>query len=149
MNITIRKATEQDFETIIALQKAFAVFQKTPEKMEITFEQMKAEQHLFQCFVAETETKEIIGLATFFYTYYSWTGKAIYLDDLYVTDDYRKHGDGKKLLDAVINLAKETECKKVRWQVSRWNDNAIAFYNSIGAVTDDTEINCDYVINNQ
>lgn len=52
----------------------------------------------------------------------------------------------KKLLDAVIELAKKEHCKKVRWQVSRWNENAIDFYKKIGAWIDETEINCDLII---
>lgn len=50
------------------------------------------------------------------------------------------------LLAAVIDLAKEQECKKVRWQVSKWNANAIAFYKSTGAAIDEVEINCDYIL---
>ena len=50
------------------------------------------------------------------------------------------------LLDEVTALAKNSGCKKLRWQVSKWNINAIAFYKSLGAVIDDVEINCDLVI---
>ncbi|CAN5135703.1 GNAT family N-acetyltransferase [soil metagenome] len=147
MHVTIRKASTQDLEYIFSLIKAFAVFQTAPEKVKITLEQMKNEQHLFQCFVAETSENEIVGFASFFFAYYSWYGKALYLDDLYVTDAYRKYGVGKKLLDAVIDLAKNEQCKKVRWQVSKWNEHAISFYTKMGATTDDTEINCDYMLN--
>ena len=33
----------------------------------------------------------------------------------------------------VIDIARQTDCKKARWQVSNWNKNAIDFYKSIGA----------------
>lgn len=92
MEIQIRKAIEDDFASVLALIKAFAVFQKTPEKVTLTLEQLTEEKSLFQCFVAETANKEIIGFASFFFAYYSWTGKALYLDDLYVTDEYRNKG---------------------------------------------------------
>jgi ribosomal protein S18 acetylase RimI-like enzyme len=146
MNIIIRKATTQDFPSILSLIKEFSIFQKTPERVTITLEQMTAEANLFQCFVAETDDKNIVGFATFFFTYYSWSGKALYLDDLYVQDAYRKLGIGKMLLDEVIALAKNNGCKKIRWQVSKWNDYAIAFYKSIGAEIDDVEINCDLIL---
>ncbi len=67
----------------------------------------------------------------------------MYLDDLYVRDAYRKQSVGKKLLNAIIELAKTERCKKVRWQVSGWNTNAIEFYKKMGAVIDSTDINCD------
>lgn len=146
MNATIRRANEQDYPAILALIKEFSLFQGTPEKVTITLEQMKEESALFQCFIAETESKAAVGFASFFFAYYSWTGKALYLDDLYVQEAYRKQGLGKKLLDAVIGLATESGCKKLSWQVSKWNANAIDFYKSIGASIDEVEINCDLVL---
>lgn len=142
----IRTANEQDFHQVVSLIKEFAVFQGAPEKVTITAEQMMEDKHLFRCFVAETGDRKIIGFATYFFAYYSWTGKAVYLDDLYVKEEFRKGGIGRMLLMKVIDLAKEQECKKVRWQVSKWNTNAIAFYKKMGAAIDEVEINCDYIL---
>ncbi len=141
------KASKQDFPVIFSLIKEFSIFQKTPEKVTATLSQMIKDEKIFQCLVAENDEKEIIGFATFFFTYYSWSGKGLYLDDLYVKDAYRKRASGRKLLDAIINIAKEEGCKKVRWQVSGWNKNAIDFYKKMGAVVDGTDINCDLLIN--
>jgi GNAT superfamily N-acetyltransferase len=143
MNVNIRKGIEPDFSSIYSLLKEFAEFQKTPERVMITLEQMIQEKDLFRCFVAETEDNRIVGVASFFFAYYSWSGKAIYLDDLYVQPKWRKLSIGKQLLNAVIDHAKEERCKKLRWQVSKWNTNAIDFYKSMGAEIDDVEINCD------
>src|SRR5438132_3813003 len=129
MNITIRKGTDNDFPAIISLIQEFARFQKTPERVTNTVEQMQADNNLFRCFVAEEdETKTIVGYAAWFFTYYSWTGKALYLDDLYVVESARGHGIGTRLLNTVIDHAKVSNCKKVRWQVSNWNTAAIHFY---------------------
>lgn len=143
MNITIRKADHKDFKGILSLINEFAIFQKTPGKVTITLEQMEKEKDLFQCFVAETPKHELVGFASFFLAYYSWTGKAIYLDDLYVTEQYRHQNIGSQLLNTIVDLAKKEQCKKLRWQVSNWNENAIGFYKSIGASVDEVEINCD------
>ncbi len=143
MNYTIRKAAPADFEDIFFLIKEFAAFQQTANKVSITVEQMHVDKNLFQCFVATTGDDKIIGFATFFFAYYSWSGKALNLDDLYVTQQFRKQGIGKMLLDEVIALAKKEDCKKLRWQVSGWNTNAISFYKKIGASIDGTDINCD------
>ena len=147
MDIIIRRAGVADFPAVYALFREFAVFQKTPEKLHITLDQLIADEAHFQCFVAETGSgpgggREIVGFATFFMAYYSWTGKAIYLDDLYVRESSRKYGIGKKLLFAVIDFSKENGCKTVRWLVSRWNGNAMAFYKSIGAEIYETEMVC-------
>ena len=142
MEIEIRPIIEKDYEQIIALFKEFALFEKLPEKMTNTVEQIKQEKDFFNCFVAVTD-KKIVGYVTYFFAYYSWIGKSLYLDDLYVSAKYRKQGIGKKLLDTVIDLAKTNECKKMRWQVSNWNKNAQKFYEYIGAEIDDVELNCD------
>jgi GNAT superfamily N-acetyltransferase len=105
--------------------------------------QMDKEKDFFQCVVAETDQHAIIGFASFFLAYYSWTGKALYLDDLYVTECYRKQKIGTQLLDGIIELAKKEQCRKIPWQVSKWKENAIRFYKKMGASIDDVEINCD------
>jgi len=146
MSIKIRKANRQDYQEILLLIKEFALFQKTPEKVTITIAQMIASENLFQCFIAETSNNEIAGFASFYFVYNSWSGKGLYLDDLYVKASFRKHGIGKLLLETIVLLAKEEQCKKIRWQVSKWNSNAIDFYKKMRAVVDDTEINCDLVL---
>ena len=107
---------------------------------------MIANGDLFQCFVSEAANKDIVSFASFFFVYYSWSGNAIYLDDLYVTDAYRKQGIGKLLLEEIVALSKKSDCKKLRWQVSKWNTNAIDFYKRMNAAIDDTEINCDLLL---
>ena len=146
MSVTIRRASRQDFPVIFSLIKEFSIFQKTPEKVTVTLEQMISDENIFKCLVAESDDKEIAGFATFFFTYYSWSGKGLYLDDLYVKDIFRKQAIGKKLLDKIIEIAKEENCKRVRWLVSGWNKNAIDFYKKLGAVIDDTDITCDLLL---
>lgn len=141
--ITIRKGDTEDYEQILGLIKAFSHFQKTPEKVFITLEEMLQNKDLFQCFVASVEN-EIVAFASFFFAYYSWSGKAIYLDDLYVKDEYRQLNIGTGLLNTVMEYAREQQCKSVRWLVSRWNENAINFYKKMGAETEETEMPCVY-----
>ena len=145
MPIEIRKGEVKDFREIHSLIKDFATFIKTPAKVSITPEQMAKDQEFFNCLVAIDEDK-IIGFATYFFAYYSWSGKAVYLDDLYVTDAYRGKGVGSQLFDKVLETGKAENCKKMRWQVSQWNKKAIDFYKDRGAKIDDVEINCDLEI---
>jgi GNAT superfamily N-acetyltransferase len=141
MTISIRMAARADFPAVYELFREFAVFQKTPEKLYITLDQLIADEQYFRCLVADVDGR-IVGFASFFFAYYSWTGRGVYLDDLYVKEDSRKYGIGKQLLNGVIDFARADGCKSVRWLVSRWNGNAIEFYKSIGAQIDDTEMTC-------
>ena len=147
MDINIRPANEMDFPEIFSLITEFSVFQGTPEKVSITVDQMQENKELFNCLVAETKDKHIIGFASFFFAYYSWSGKALYLDDLYVKETFRNQAIGKILFDAVLVYAKNNHCNKMRWLVSKWNTNAIGFYKSIGANIDETELTCDLTLN--
>ena len=146
MRVTIRRIRQQDYPVILSLLHEFARFQQTPDKVTISLQDMYASGDLFQGFVAVNETEQVAGFASFYFVYNSWSGKGLYLDDLYVSADFRKQGIGKNLLDAVIELARSENCKKLKWQVSKWNRNAIEFYKKNGAIVDDTEINCDFFI---
>lgn len=143
MDISIRIANEKDFPQIIKLFNEFAAFEKLPDRMINTVPKMIEEQNYFTCFVAETSNSEIVGYAACFFSYHTWSGKSLYMDDLYVKETYRKKGIGKKLLDSVIEFARNKKCGKVRWQVSNWNLNAQNFYKKLGAAIDDVELNCD------
>ena len=133
MKFNIRQATEDDFPAILELIKELARFERAPDKVTNNLDQMKSEKDLFRCFVAETQEKEIVGMALYFYAYYTWVGKSLYLEDLIVNEAYRKHKIGTELLRKVMETAKDENCKRVRWQVLDWNEPAIGFYRSVGA----------------
>ena len=144
MNYKIRIATEKDFPAILLLIMELAAFEKAPEKVTNSVEMMKKEKDLFHCFVAETEKGEIIGMALYFFAYYTWVGKSLYLDDIYVKESFRKHRIGTALLSKVFEVANEENCKRVRWQVLNWNKPAIQMYNKCGAEIDDEWLNCSF-----
>jgi ribosomal protein S18 acetylase RimI-like enzyme len=140
--IKIERIAEKDFETLNSLFKEFAAFEKLPEMMTNTVEQMKNEKDFFNGFVVKEEN-DILGYVTFFFAYYTWAGKSLYMDDLYIRQEYRGQGLGTMLIKNVISFAKEHQCNKLRWQVSNWNEPAIKFYESLGAKINHVEINCD------
>src|SRR5512136_611552 len=98
MHITIREAAEDDFDSILGLVKELAAFEKSPDKVTNSVELMKMEKEHFHCFVAETVENEIIGMAIYFFAYYTWVGKSLYLEDIYVKEPFRRHRIGTKLL---------------------------------------------------
>jgi len=143
MLVMIRQITESDFPVLISLFREFALFEKLPDKMTNSVEQMLVERDYLTGFVAVNSEAEILGYATYFFGYYTWIGKSLYMDDLYVRPDFRGTGIGTKLINEVIAFAKAENCKKLRWQVSEWNQPAIDFYKSLGANVDAVESNCD------
>jgi len=144
MKFNIRQATEDDFPAILELIKELARFERAPDKVTNNLDQMKSEKDLFRCFVAETQEKEIVGMALYFYAYYTWVGKSLYLEDLIVNEAYRKHKIGTELLRKVMETAKDENCKRVRWQVLDWNEPAINFYRKTGAEISSEWLNCTF-----
>ena len=136
MTIPIRPGTAADLPQVLTLIQELAAFEREPDAVETTLESMQqdgfGERPVFEFFVAEDDQK-IVGLALYFYSYSTWKGKCIYLEDLIVTEAYRGRGLGRRLLDRVVTKAKEENAKRVVWQVLDWNTPAIAFYESLGA----------------
>lgn len=143
MNITIRNIEERDFECVVRLIKDFADFEKQPSAMKNSVALMSAEKDSFHAFVATSHNDTIIGYVFCFFAYYTWEGRSLYMDDLYVCPEFRGKGVGTMLLKKVMEHARENMCHKLRWQVSKWNEPAIDFYTKIGARVSDGEMNCD------
>lgn len=144
-DILIRWGTKDDLPRVFALVKELSIFERAEHEVTNTVEKMEKEgfgEHpAFSFFVAELGN-EIVGLALYYFSYSTWKGRSLYIDDLIVTEKYRKNGIGDKLFKAVLQVAKEESCGKIHWQVLDWNQPAINYYSKIGASFDDGWINC-------
>ena len=92
-------------------------------------------------FVAETEGR-VVGLALYYTKYSTWKGKAIYLDDIIVNEEYRRYGIGGKLFEEVVKVGKEMGVRKIDWQVLDWNEPAIQFYKKYNTIFNNEWVNC-------
>jgi GNAT superfamily N-acetyltransferase len=145
--VPVRPAAEADLDTIIELIHGLAEYEHEPDAVRLDREAMRA--HLFgprpyaEVLLAETAalepgTPENAGFALFFHNYSTWEGRpGIYLEDLFVRPEHRRQGHGRALLSAVAGLATERGCARFEWSVLDWNEPAIAFYRSLGAVAMD------------
>jgi len=141
----IRKGEKADLPDAFRLIKELALFEKAPEEVTNTIEMMEEDgfgsNPIYGFIVAEDEG-EIVGMSMYYYRYSTWKGKRLYLEDLIVTEKARGTGIGKDLLDRTVEIAKETNCTGVMWQVLDWNTPAIDFYKKYGASLDEEWINC-------
>ncbi len=144
MEFHILKATETDYPDILECIKELALFEKAPEKVSNNLEQMTKEKDYFQSYIVRDNQGNTLGFALYFFAYYTWVGKSLYLDDIYIKEEFRNLGIGKALLKKIFEVAKTENCSRVRFQVLDWNLNAIEFYKKTGATLDNEWINCDY-----
>lgn len=145
-DILIRKGIAADLPSVHALVRELALFEKAPEEVETTAAQYEldafGEQAFFEFFVAESSPEGIVGIAFFYFGYSTWKGKILYLDDLVITEKWRRKGIGSLLMDQLVRYGLENEVRQLRWQVLDWNDPAIRMYEKIGANLSGEWINC-------
>ena len=141
MDAIIRRATIDDVPLVLDLIREFAAFQGKSDQLKATLVDFEKNGKLYDCLLVETEDKAI-GYAFYIYTFHTWTGKSIYIDDLFVKEEFRRQGIGNKLVDELYKIALKNDCNDIRWQVSNQNEEAMAFYESIGAVVGDDNLNC-------
>jgi GNAT superfamily N-acetyltransferase len=149
----IRKGNPEDMKAVLGLIQELANFEKEPDAVLVTVEDLIRDGFgatpLFHVFVAEVElepskneqTKQIVGIALYYYRYSTWKGKTIHLEDLVVKDKMRGTGLGYALYSEVIKQGQKDKVRRVEWNVLDWNTPAIAFYEKSGArVLDDWRV---------
>ena len=133
---TIRKATENDAELIFNLIKKLAIYEKMENEVVTNVEQLKEsifKNNFAEVVIAEENSKPV-GFALYFFNFSTFLGKpGLYLEDLFVEEDCRGKGYGKKLLLHLVKIAKQKNCGRMEWAVLDWNEPAINFYESLGA----------------
>lgn len=87
----------------------------------------------FRALIAEWEGQPA-GYAFFFGYYSTWTGRGLFLEDLFVREAFRRRGIGKALLAAVARIAVDEHCYGIHWEVLNWNAPAIELYTELGAI---------------
>lgn len=135
-NTKFRFATEKDTALILGFIKELAKYEKMSD-------QVVADENLLREWIFEKKKAEVIfamedgvevGFALFFHNFSTFLGRAgIYLEDLFVKEEYRGHGHGKALLRELARIAVERGCGRLEWWCLDWNKPSIDFYLSLGA----------------
>ncbi|MGK9174194.1 GNAT family N-acetyltransferase [Yokenella regensburgei] len=138
MSTLIRQARPADAQAIYDMIYELAVYEKAPEEVVTTPDEIAAtlfgEGSKTEALICEIEGK-IAGYAVFFTSYSTWLGRnGIYMEDLYISPDFRGKGAGKALLKHIAQCAVQRKCGRLEWSVLDWNQPAIDFYLSIGAL---------------
>lgn len=135
--LEFRWAEEKDAALILRFIRALAAYEKLSDQVVATepllrewiFEKKKAEV-LFPM-----EEGEKVGFALFFHNFSTFLGRAgLYLEDLYISPEYRGKGYGKATLQRLAQIAVERGCGRLEWSCLDWNQPSIDFYLSLGAV---------------
>jgi GNAT superfamily N-acetyltransferase len=140
----IRASAAPDVPALHALIRELARYEKLEHEHIGTQDRLR--EHLFgarpycEALVAEEAGEKpagvagVVGFALFFHNYSTFLSRpGMYLEDLFVLPEARRHGHGRALLRAVARIALERGCGRFEWSVLHWNEPAIRFYKALGA----------------
>jgi len=136
--LTIRAATRADIPALLELIRGLAEYERLSHL--VAADERLLESELF----APASRVEAIlgfaggtavGFAVYFQNFSTFLGrKGLYLEDLFVRPEHRGRGYGRALLLHVARVAQERKCGRFEWMALDWNEPAIRFYKSLGAV---------------
>ena len=136
MRILVRKGRRADADRFVGLVLALAEFEHLdpPSKegrrrlVDDIFRRKKVN------LLVASDGRRLVGYALYFYTYSSFVAKpSLYLEDLFVLEDYRKQGVGFSLFRKCVEIAMAEGCGRMEWAVLTWNARAMRFYEKLGA----------------
>ena len=141
----LRPAELRDVASIVDLIRELAEFEHLKHLLQVTPEKLRP--HLFgenavaEALVAEVQTEgagprdtTVVAFALFFTNFSTFLAQpGLYLEDLYVRPSQRGQGVGEALLTRLARIAVERGYGRFEWSVLDWNENAIRFYQRLGA----------------
>ncbi len=134
--LEIRDIREDELNILLALIKEMASYEKLEKDViasssslhKVIFETKKA------CCSLLLVDNRIIGYLMYFYNVSSFTGSAnLYIEDIYIKEEYRKNGYGKKCFIYLAKKALLEDVKRIDWICLDWNQKGLDFYKKMGA----------------
>ena len=133
----IRQATKEDAPLVLEFIQQLAKYQKAEHQVTASIDDIRTHigshsthYNALLCF----DQQVAIGFAVYFFNFSTWTGKlGLFIEDLFVKPDYRRHGAGREIFRHLASIAHQKGCVRMDWNVLDWNESAQHFYQSIGA----------------
>lgn len=132
----IKEITQADIPILLELIKELAHYEKL-------LDQVRAdEKQLAQWIIHEKKANALlleynhtnVGFVLYFNNFSTFLGKpGIYLEDLYIKEDYRNKGFGKQVFKYLANECIQKGYGRLEWSVLNWNEPSIQFYQKLGA----------------
>jgi GNAT superfamily N-acetyltransferase len=139
MNHLIRPIEPRDVAAVVRLVYDLAEYERLAHECHLTAEQLSAalfgDRPALFGHVAADADGDVAGFALWFLNFSTWDGvHGVYLEDLYVRPEHRGAGLGRALLGTLAQVCVERGYSRLQWSVLDWNEDALGFYKSLGAV---------------
>ncbi len=136
-SLTIRQARPDDAALVFEFIRSIAEFEKLSHELVATEDDIRValtgEQPRVEVLLANWKDQPA-AFALYFHNFSTFAGRrGLYLEDLYVKEEFRGHGIGRRLLLELVRLASERRCGRMEGVALDWNQSAIDFYERLGA----------------
>jgi len=137
MDFLVRPCRVDDLPVLIELCAKHAEFERAEYKAEgkqaLLKDALFSDNPKLNCLVVES-TGKVVGYASYKIDFSTWdAANFLYLDCLYIEEDFRGFGIGEVLINNLKEIAIKNGFINVQWQTPDFNERAIKFYNRIGA----------------
>ena len=130
--IVIEQVDAKNFDEFLGLIDKLAEYEKLLAPDEEAKRRLRrdclSDNPKFQAFVGKIGDK-YVSYVIFFFTYSSFLAlPTLFLEDIFVLEEYRRQGMGKKMFDFLKETAKREGCGRIEFTVLKWNKSAQEFY---------------------
>lgn len=134
--LSIRTTGEEDVSLIVKFIVELADYEGCKDQVEATEESVRDSLFVKKqaiALITEFEGKPV-GFSLYLYKFSTFLGKAyLYLEDLYVSPEWRGRGFGKALPINLIKIAVDNGCTRLDWGCFNYNIPYMEFYKALGA----------------
>ncbi len=133
--LIVRMATAADAEILNDMIAAFAAFERLPNHSTVDTlrHELSRPDRVIETVLAFLDGQPV-GMAVFFQSYSTFVAKrGLYLEDIYVKEEFRNRGVATAILRFIARTAVERSYGRVDFTVLLWNTVAIEFFETLGA----------------
>jgi ribosomal protein S18 acetylase RimI-like enzyme len=136
MSIELRKISKEEYSLIADMFNKYRIFYKQPSDIELAKQYLKErlEHNEAVIFIAfDNETNSLLGFTLLYARFSSVSAiKNWHIGDLFVENNQRKQGIGKKLLNVALKFATEQKAKFLSLNTALDNYTAQKIYEDFG-----------------
>ena len=134
--VVIKEVDAENFDDFLGLINKLAEYEKLAPPDEEAKRRLRrdclSDEPKYKAFVGKVGDRSV-SYAIFFFTYSSFLAfPTLFLEDIFVLEEYRKKGVGKRMFDFLKEIAKREGCGRIEFTVLKWNKLAQEFYEKNG-----------------
>lgn len=135
--LSLREATEEDLGFVYRFVQELARFESLEHEM-----RMSEDDCWNMFFSSQANAKALLafwdgkpaGFSVYYFNVSTFMGRrGLYVEDLYVKDEFRGRGIGSLLFIKLAQIARSHGCFRMQWMALDWNYKAHSFYRKLGS----------------